>query len=453
MHALVAPDSVRPATCLQQRQILAGLGKRPVANVHVAWRLYGPLDGIALDRTLESLVARHEALRTALHVHGDNVEQHVRSEVALPVEPLRHADDRRAIRRILRHSATEPFDVRIAPLARVALLRLSAEDHLLVWTLHHAISDAWSLRVLLDDSRRAYAAAVSGLQAEWPALPIQPGDYAAWERDHFDADAHAYWRTHVSDRPRELELPDTRTCVCAHRHIEETQALRPISPAVVGALAAAGREVSATLSMTLTAAFAALVAPCASRGSVAIGVTEANRDRGELRHVVGCCLDFIPLHLDVSADESFSAVVAQVRDQVRSGREHRLPICRIGDGDWPRSPTWFDILVNFTREDRSERGIAAPSAGLRIQHASGPSPHRYAARYNWSGWRALGPILHQDADGGVTGTLLYNRRLVSPALALELAGRFDRILRAVAARADRRLSSLAQDLRFAASDH
>ena len=441
-----APGVVLPATCLQQRQVLGSLGAASVANVHFGWRLRGPLDPVALRRTLKALVARHEALRTALRVHGSAVEQHIFPRCALRAEPLDISEPgvrpAQAVRRLLRRHAHEPFDLGAAPLARVALIRMGHADHLLVWTLHHAICDGWSVRLLLEDFRSAYPAAASGQAPELPDPPIQLGDYAVWERELVDDRARAHWRASRSTRPAGLVLAERLAHDPGAGHLQEVQALRPVSPAAVRALTAVARRHRATLATVLTAAFAALVIPHADGPSVALGVTDANRDRAELRDVVGCCIDFLPIHLDISGDPSFVGLLERTREEVRSAYAYRLPIGRLGDRDWWHAPTWFDVLMNFTPIDPVGPTVSELTAGLSVQPAFGPSPQRHAAKYNWSGWRLLGPVLEQDGGGGLTGSLLYNRRLVPSELARRLAERFDRILRAIAVRPDQPLRAL-----------
>jgi len=442
----VTAEVVLPATCLQQRQVLGSLGAASVANMHFAWRLRGPLDLTALGRALDLLVARHDALRTALRVRHDEVEQHISPRCVLRpdlVGASRLASrGRRAAERLFRSHCREPFDLAAAPLARVALARLGVADHLLAWTLHHAICDGWSLQLLRQDFRAAYDAAVTGREPTWRDVAIQLGDYAAWERDLVDEEAEAHWRARLRIRPAALLLLQRDAQATGAGHVQEQLPLRPVSPAVVRALGEVARAHRATLSVLLTAAFAALVAPYAGGPSVALGITDANRDRAELRHVVGCCLDLVPIDVVVSGEPSFASVLERTRNEVFSAYAHRLPVGRLGDADWPQAPAWFDVLVNFTPAHPTARATTPDLGDLTVQPAFGPSPRRHAARYNWSGWRALGPILSQDGRGGLTGWLLYNRRLVTAELAHRLVGRFDRILRAIAIRPDQPLRSL-----------
>src|SRR5206468_3089700 len=149
-------------------------------NVPAFWRLRGALDAAALGRALSTVVARHEALRTTFAERGDEPVQVVAPPAPLSLVPedLSQAE----AGRVAADEAARPFDLAAGPLLRVRLLRLAADDHVLLLTVHHAVCDGWSLGVVCGELAALYDAERSGAGAALPPLAVQYGDYAAWQR-------------------------------------------------------------------------------------------------------------------------------------------------------------------------------------------------------------------------------------------------------------------------------
>ncbi len=190
-----------------------------VAHLPVALRLAGPLDRAALRRSFAEVARRHEPLRTAFGEQGGRPFQTILSEAAveLPEADLAALPAARREAEMLRRAAAEvrrPFDLARAPLFRLLLVRLGADDHVLVVTLHHLVADGWSLGVLLREIMALYGSFASG---EWhpalPALPVQHADYAAWQRRRFSGDLlreeAGFWRARLEGLPA-LALPADR---------------------------------------------------------------------------------------------------------------------------------------------------------------------------------------------------------------------------------------------------
>ena len=186
----------------------------PAYNVARAFALRGELDLDALARALRAVVDRHEVLRTTFAATDEGPVQVVAPESSseLAVVDLTGVAARAEAKEICRAEAARPFSLADGPLLRASVLRLSPRDHVLLLTLHHIVSDGWSMGILLREIEVCYAAA--GKPRELPELPIQAADAAVWQRRQLTGDRLArlleYWRGHLDGAPKQLELPTDR---------------------------------------------------------------------------------------------------------------------------------------------------------------------------------------------------------------------------------------------------
>ncbi|HEV3052479.1 MAG TPA: amino acid adenylation domain-containing protein, partial [Longimicrobium sp.] len=236
-------------------------------NIPVARRLGGALDEAALERALGEIVRRHESLRTVFAEADGSPVQVIApfGGFSLPVEDLSglsEADREAAVRRRAGEEARRPFDLSAGPLFRAALLRLSEEDHVLLLSMHHIVSDGWSMGVLFRELSALYEAYREGGESPLPEVGMQYADHAVWQRDHLRDGALegklAYWRERLAGAPELLELPTDhpRPPVQTHRG-----ASVPVefSPELLERLQALGRSEGTTLFMTLLGAFQVLL--------------------------------------------------------------------------------------------------------------------------------------------------------------------------------------------------
>lgn len=320
-------EAVMPASYLQERQFRASRGGWSSHNVLLAWRLRGPLALPLVGRALTELVRRHEALRTSLDVSGDAVVQRIRPSLPLSWHcvDLSRAGSRRGrwLHKLASDQLAQPFDLTRAPLMRIALARAGPREHVLLWTLHHSIADAWTTTILLREFSALY-----GRFEPLPPPPIQFADYAAWEREIDDPAADAFWRdTLGSQPPARLRLPEL--AARSDGVAEDVATFTATSPAVTRRLAALARDGGATLSMVLVAGAAALFAPYAPGGDMTLGIVDANRDRPELEGLVGCCMTLLPVRLDVSGEPAPPELLARMRAATLAAYAHKLPIGRL----------------------------------------------------------------------------------------------------------------------------
>src|SRR5215218_9094181 len=188
-------------------------------NIPYGERLTGRLDITVLERSLEEMVRRHEALRTTFAVVDGTPVQVITPARALEVplidlSELPQAEREAEARRLAREEARRPFDLERGPLFRAKLLRLGEEEHVLLLTTHHIVSDGWSMGVVRRELKAHYEAFSEGKPSPLAELPIQYADYAIWQREWLSGDVLerqlAYWKDHLAGAPPLLELPTDR---------------------------------------------------------------------------------------------------------------------------------------------------------------------------------------------------------------------------------------------------
>jgi amino acid adenylation domain-containing protein len=318
---LSSEPAVLPASFAQQRlwflDQLEGGGAG--YNVPAATRLRGPLDVDALKGAINALVERHESLRTVFTLVDDVPHQVIRPPRPASVTVVDLSDAPEAEQRALQVAAEQarrPFDLS-DELFRMALVKLGDEDHLLSLTLHHIITDAWSMGVLRRELSTLYAGFVAGHEVQLPELPIQYADYAVWQQQWMESGGLDqqldYWKKQLAGAPTLLQLPtdQPRSATQSFRGATVRTMLPRGLLERVGALAE--RE-GATLFMALLSALAVLLSRYSGQEDVVIASPVANRSRVELESVIGFLVNTLALRVDVKGDQSFAEVVRQARE-------------------------------------------------------------------------------------------------------------------------------------------
>ena len=261
----------------------------PFYNMPVALRLNISLHILALSRSLDEIVRRHEALRTTFAVQNGQQVQIVAPllHLDIPVVDLQHfANPEKEARLQANEEARHPFDLATGPLIRARLLRLAPQDHVLLLTLHHIIADGWSLGILFRELTTLYVAFTRGDPSPLPDLPIQYADYAVWQRQWLEGNVLqeqlVYWKRQLADLPV-LYLPTDlpRPAISSFRGARRFFTL---SEDIVQPLAALGRATGTTMFMTLFAAFQVLLHRYSGQEDFAVGAPIASRTRTETEH-------------------------------------------------------------------------------------------------------------------------------------------------------------------------
>ncbi|HZH99277.1 MAG TPA: condensation domain-containing protein, partial [Fimbriimonadaceae bacterium] len=291
----------------------------PTYNISNAVRLAGRLNVESLGRSLKEIVSRHEALRTTFAaVDGEPVQViSPVTDVDLPIDDLTtlpEAEREDEAKRRARQEARRPFDLERGPLFRAKLLRLGEEEHLLLLTMHHVVSDGWSMGVLWRELGALYGAFSEGKPSPLAELPIQYADYALWQRQWLTGEVLdsqlTYWKERLAELSP-LELPTDRPRSAAQTHRGASQEL-VLSESLTEALRDLARREGATLFMVLLGAFQVLLSRYAGQEDVAIGTPIAGRTRAETEGLIGFFLNTLVMRTDLSGDPTFREVLSRV---------------------------------------------------------------------------------------------------------------------------------------------
>ncbi|MDT8914694.1 non-ribosomal peptide synthetase [Amycolatopsis sp. PS_44_ISF1] len=398
------------------------------------YRIQGPLDPVALETALHRVIERQAVLRSRFVEDGGQPRLVFDPPDAIP---LRHhdltgePDPAAAALDFTLAAAREPFTL-TEPLLRATLLRLGEDDHVLQLTVHHSVFDGWSMGVLEAD----LSAALRGPDPGWAPLVVDYADFAAWQRETLTEEviaAHAaYWRDRLAGAPPALELCTDKPRPPLPSHRGAT--VRFTLPAtLVTRLRELARRHDATLFMLAVAAYQVLLGRYAASDDVVVGCPAAGRDRPELEPLVGFFVNSLPLRADLAGDPSFTRLLDQVRDTTLDAFAHQeLPFERLVEElapprDLSRNPVvqaWFDLFT--------------PSCALEV---AGAGTERFTPP--WATTRFDVELhLAEDADGGLTGDLVYALDLFDHATMTGFAGHYTTLLAAVADDPDRPTSEL-----------
>ncbi|MET9686096.1 amino acid adenylation domain-containing protein [Streptomyces coeruleorubidus] len=350
----------------------------PLYNVPLVLCVDGPLDVAALGEGVRELVRRHASLRTRLVAEGDEPLQVVDADAHVPVrvEDLRHlpqAEREREADDLARREAQRPFDLARGPMVRVRVLRLAEERHLLLLTMHHAVSDGWSVGVLIRDLGALYTAARGGTAASLPALPVQYADYAAWQRRFLDAGAReeqlAYWKDCLAGAPACLELPTDRPRPPAPRHSGEVFALR-LTPGLTERLGEVSRAHGVTRFMTLLAVFQLVLGRYAGTGDVSVGTPVSGRTRPEFEDLVGFFVNTLVLRTCWEDGLTFAELLARVRETTLGAYEHQdVPFEQVVEAVRPpRDPSrtpLFQVMLAMQNAPAGTTALPGLTVSLR----------------------------------------------------------------------------------------
>lgn len=328
-----------PLSLAQRRLwIVEQFDQGPAYTIAGAVRITGPLDAGALARSLDELAARHPALRTGIRLSDGEPEQFLAENGGFPLERLDHSDAPdpwAAGRAELARLASTRFALDRPPLARAVLVRVGPDRHLFGLAQHHAVSDGWTVSLLLRELSALYRARRTGVAAELPAAAVTYGDFARWQRG---PERTAALERHVAAQverlrgaPELLELPTIGPRPAAQS--SRGALCRAVLPAAaVEALRGWARDGQATLFMALLSAFAVIVGRYARSEDLVIGTPVAGRQRPELHGVAGLFVNTVPLRLDLSGDPDGVELLQRVKSATLAGLAHQdAPFERIAD--------------------------------------------------------------------------------------------------------------------------
>ncbi|MBW4681719.1 MAG: amino acid adenylation domain-containing protein [Microcoleus vaginatus WJT46-NPBG5] len=445
-----------PASFSQQRlwffdQLIPGTA---AYNVPTVIRLTGTLNLMALERTLNEIVRRHEVLRTAfVIVEGQPFQAIAPSlSVAVPVLDLQQlpAGERETeARRLITAECERPFNLSQGPLLRVTLLRLGESEHILLLNMHHIVADDWSIGVLIQELGIFYTAFAENRPALMPALPLQYADFAEWQREWLQGEVLetqlAYWRQELAGI-EVLNLPVDRPRPATQTYRGSTQYLE-IPKELSEALEKLSQHEEITLFMTLLAAFQTLIYRHTYQEDIAIGSPIANRNRSEIEGLIGFFINTLVLRTDLSGNPTFRELLARVREVTLGAYAHQdLPFEKLVEELQPernlsRHPLFQAVfaLQNAPMEGLQLPGLEVSSVNIETQTTRFDLElHLWKAS---SDFRSIYGEQWQNSEG-LRGIVVYNTDLFDHATINRMLEHFNILLKSIVANPDQRIGDL-----------
>ncbi|HKH45555.1 MAG TPA: amino acid adenylation domain-containing protein, partial [Thermoanaerobaculia bacterium] len=410
-----------------------------------AVEIEGYLQPAALAVALAGVVARHESLRTTFETVGEEPRQRIAPALDIPlplidVSAVPEEARRVEAERLAREHARIAFDLARGPLLASALVRLDVKLYQFLVTMHHIVSDGWSVGLLVREVAALYAAAAEGRPAALPPLPVQYADFAVWQRGWLIGDVLArqlgWWRERLAVAPAVLDLPSDRPRppVVSHRGASLTFA---VEPALVRGLEALARREGATLYMTLLAGFQALLSRWSAQDDLVVGTAIAGRTRLETERLIGLFVNSLALRGDLSGDPDVRTLLARTREAALGAYAHQdVPLERLVEELRPERSLAHAPLFQVMCELLNTPSTELAAADLRLRPAG-----------SGSGTAKLDLSLGFQPDDGPSGdglaaTLEYATDLFDAATMRRLAGHLCMLLAAAVADPGARVSAL-----------
>jgi amino acid adenylation domain-containing protein/FkbH-like protein len=410
-------------------------------HISAAVRLRGTLDLTALEQSFTEVIRRHESLRTRFGVVNGVPVQVIDEapEFSLPVLDLSTEGDREGeARRVATEESQRPFDLSAGPLLRARVLRLREQEHVLLCTMHHIISDGWSMEVLTRELTTLYEAYAKGEPSPLPKLPIQYADYAHWQREWLHGEVLetqlSYWKQQLAGVPAVLELPTDypRPAVQTFRGARQ---LLTLSPELTATLKALTQREGVTLFMTLLAAFQTLLSRYSGQDEIVVGTPIAGRNRAETESLVGFFVNTLVLRTDLSRNPGFVELLRRVREAALGAYAHQdVPFELLVEElqpqrDMSRSPL-FQVMMVFhnapAAEVQTNGNLQLGSIGVE----------NHTAKFD------LTLAVSETATGHLHTVWEYNTDLFAPATVQRMMKHFQVLLDGVVHNPERQLSEL-----------
>ena len=404
-------------------------------NLPVALRITGPLRLDLLTAAVHGLCARHEALRTVFALDGDRPVQRILPSVDVDLTPVPLAPGA-VLDDVLAAEAARSFSLSDGPLVRTALLRLDAQDHVLVLTLHHSVCDGLSMGIVVDELLTRYRSGVAGEDPGLAARPVQYADYSAWEARPSRAAALAadleYWRAHLHGAPAVIDLPLDRPRPATQSFLGALHRFT-MPPGVWKSVQNLARDRRTTPYVVLLAGFAGLLSRYSAHDDLCVAAPVANRPRVELEDMVGFFTNSIALRVDTSGDPTFRELVDRARDVVQDGLARSgVPFERVVEAVDPvRSLRHAPVAqVSFAMVDDPDLDFEV--GGVRVRSVP---LHTGTAKYD------LTLELWPGADNELHGSLEYAADLFTEATATGMTAHLGLLLDVLASAPDTRVGA------------
>ncbi|WP_031282579.1 condensation domain-containing protein, partial [Photorhabdus temperata] len=438
----ISREGELPLSFAQQRLwFLAQLeGVSETYHIPMALHVCGQLDSVAWQQALDSVFARHDALRSVfVSVDGQPQVQLLAPDSGLRLSQhdlrgLPEADG--VLERLCAEEARAPFDLERGPLIRASLIRLADDEYRFLLTQHHIISDGWSVDVLIRELSAFYTAFLAGQPAPLPPLTIQYPDYAAWQRQWLSAERTGvqsdYWRAMLADAPVLLDLPTDRPRPSEQSFIGHTVPVN-LDTALTTALKRLSEQHGVTLFMTLLSAWAVVLSRLSGQETVVIGTPSAGRSRQEVEPLIGFFVNTLALRIDIPGELTVTELLARVRQTALAAQAHQdLPFEQVVEIVQPPRRLAHTPLFQVMFAWQSTEGTEWQLPGLAV------SPVNQAfdvVKFD------LELSLSEEA-GGVVGALSYASALFDAPTMARQVGYLHAVLQAMVAQAQQPVGTI-----------
>ncbi|ALE01062.1 non-ribosomal peptide synthetase [Pseudomonas syringae] len=404
--------------------------------IPAALRLRGSLDIAALEHSFSALIARHETLRTTFRQQGEQALQiiHPPRALILSVESLPSGQTLEAC---VQQEMQRPFDLEQGPLLRVRLLNLNTDEHVLILTQHHIVSDGWSMPIMVDELVRLYEGYSQGREVSLTALDLQYADYALWQRTWMEAGEQArqldYWKQQLGDQQPILELPADYPRPVVQSHAGARLAVE-LEPALIDGLKQVARQQGVTLFMLLLASFQSLLHRHSGQSDIRVGVPIANRNRAETEGLIGFFVNTQVLRAEFDVHTTFNELLQQVKYTALQAQAHQeLPFEQLVEALQPQRSLSHSPLfqVMFNHQSQASADVRA-LPGLQVEALL---PDSYPAQFDLT-------LNTAEHDGGLSAGLTYATALFDPRTIERMAGHWLALLQAICANAAQRIAEV-----------
>jgi hypothetical protein len=395
-----------------------------------------------LQRTLFEVVRRHEVLRTSFPSVNGNPQQRIaeRWQPPLPFIDLSGLDQgagEEVARRLAQREALQPFNLATGPLLRATLLRLGAEEHVLLFTMHHIASDGWSMGLLVREVAALYQAYQEGQESPLEELTVQYADYAVWQREWLAGEVLEgqldYWRRQLAGAPAVLELPTDRPRPRVQSYQGATSEFR-LSAELTAGLKELSRRSGVTLFMTLLAGFEVLLWRLSGQEDICVGTAVANRTRRETEGLIGFFVNTLVLRVGVSGELSFKELLGRVREVSLGAYGHQeVPFERLVEELRPERSLSHSPLfqVAFGLDNAPREELQLP--GLKL---SGMESTDEVVRFDLTLW------MRETPAGGLSGGWTYRTELFDAQRVEQMSRYFERLLQSIVANPEAAVETL-----------
>jgi amino acid adenylation domain-containing protein len=409
----------------------------PLYNESTLLRFTGVLNTLALEKSINEIIKRHEILRTSFQIVDEQTLQVIAPNLTFTLITIELPVCSEAkVNQIVTEYARQPFDLSQTPLFRGTLIHLSEQEHILLLTKHHIISDGWSWQIFYRELAALYQGLCQDSPATLPELPIQYADFALWQRQCLNDEKRLeqlnYWKQQLKDAPPILNLL-TDYPRPVQQSFQGARATIIIPQAIADALKSFSQQEGVTLFMVLLAAFKTLLYRYTGQTDLLVGTPVANRTHSAIENLLGCFVNTLVLRTDVSGELSFRELVKRVRETALAAYTHQdFPFEQLVKELQPERTLSHTPLfqVMFVFQDAPMLALQLPNltlAPLMVNNGT--------AKFDLT-------LYVEDTKQGLIGFLEYNTELFYTDTINRMVGHFNNLLESIIANCDRSVARL-----------